>query len=279
MGSSADIGLITFLVPLLVIAVLVAIPILIYRRKKKRAIAQAEMERLRLKEEYENKTYKDILLENNLGDYESVFSQNKLTDISVISELDDADLEKIGIEVMGDRKKILKVFSDACPSFPEPPHGKANFVGLGNRQRHGCVTTWLVIMIVGHSFSIVIGMLGTGFGALVGADTGQTAILTLLTVINIAFIVCIFCWQIIGFYGLVATTVIGAIINFNTARRMDQAISSLPEYFGGGAGTSNFMAYSTLFWAIISILVLFAVLNIKKDGYSTWDHLRGKKRL
>jgi hypothetical protein len=57
------------------------------------------------------RNYKDILLENNLGEYVTLFTENKLTDIPIISGLTDSDLEKIGITILGDRKRILQIFS------------------------------------------------------------------------------------------------------------------------------------------------------------------------
>jgi hypothetical protein len=57
------------------------------------------------------KNYKDILLENDLNEYVDLFEKNKLTDISVISSLTEADLEKLGITIMGDRKLIMRIFA------------------------------------------------------------------------------------------------------------------------------------------------------------------------
>jgi len=56
------------------------------------------------------KNYKNILTENNLEKYIELFENNNLTDIMIISELEETDLEKLGIDKMGDRKKILKLF-------------------------------------------------------------------------------------------------------------------------------------------------------------------------
>lgn len=56
------------------------------------------------------KNWKDILMENNLEEYISIFENNKLTDLETITELNETDLEKLGITIMGDRKKILKIF-------------------------------------------------------------------------------------------------------------------------------------------------------------------------
>jgi hypothetical protein len=57
------------------------------------------------------KNIEDILAENNLGEYIDLFIKNKLTDLDIVSGLDESDLEKMGISIMGDRKKILLIFS------------------------------------------------------------------------------------------------------------------------------------------------------------------------
>ena len=55
------------------------------------------------------KNWKDILIENNLNEYYDLFEKNKLIDLSSISELNENDLEKLGITIMGDRKRINKL--------------------------------------------------------------------------------------------------------------------------------------------------------------------------
>jgi hypothetical protein len=57
------------------------------------------------------KNWKDVLLENELDEYIDIFEKNKLTDLEIISELTENDLEKLGITIMGVRKKILKIYS------------------------------------------------------------------------------------------------------------------------------------------------------------------------
>jgi hypothetical protein len=94
------------------------------------------------------KNWKDILLENNLGEYFDLFENDKLTDLEMISELTESDLEKLGISIMGDRKKILKIFSqnefskikpiDVLGSSPFIPSHKVKLFtdakGLGLRK-------------------------------------------------------------------------------------------------------------------------------------------------
>ena len=60
---------------------------------------------------FHEKNWKDMFLENNLEEYCDIFEKNKLTDLDIIAELNETDLEKLGITIMGDRKKILKIIS------------------------------------------------------------------------------------------------------------------------------------------------------------------------
>jgi hypothetical protein len=60
---------------------------------------------------FNNKNYKDILIENGMSVYIQVFEKNKIDDLSIIVELTENDYEKMGIELMGDRKRLLKIFS------------------------------------------------------------------------------------------------------------------------------------------------------------------------
>jgi hypothetical protein len=53
----------------------------------------------------------NILISNDLQDYIPIFEMHKLDRIELINELTDEDFEKVGITILGDRKKIIKLFS------------------------------------------------------------------------------------------------------------------------------------------------------------------------
>jgi hypothetical protein len=55
--------------------------------------------------------YKDILITNNLDEYIALFEENKLNDLSLLIDMTEDDYEKIGIELIGDRKRLKKIFS------------------------------------------------------------------------------------------------------------------------------------------------------------------------
>jgi len=101
---SNDAGLIVGLIlTVLGISLFIGISTMVYSAKKKNKSISYK--------KFIGKNYKDILLENNLGEYIDIFTENKLTDIQIISELTDSELEKIGVVSLGDRKRIKKLFS------------------------------------------------------------------------------------------------------------------------------------------------------------------------
>jgi hypothetical protein len=84
------------------VTLFIGIPVIIYSSDKYMNLR---------KNKFIGKNYIDILTENGLQEYIPLFEKNKLTDINIISELTEDDYQKIGINIMGDRKKILKLFS------------------------------------------------------------------------------------------------------------------------------------------------------------------------
>jgi len=60
-------------------------------------------------QQFVGKTWQDVFKENGLEQYIAVFEHEKLTDIDTILSLTEQDLEKIGIEKLGDRKRLITV--------------------------------------------------------------------------------------------------------------------------------------------------------------------------
>ena len=60
-------------------------------------------------QQFVGKTWQDVLKENNFEQYISMFESHKLTDIDIILSLNEQDLEKIGIESLGDRRRLIAV--------------------------------------------------------------------------------------------------------------------------------------------------------------------------
>jgi hypothetical protein len=115
----------------------------------------------------------------------------------------------------------------------------------GVKRQHGCLLTWLIIAIILNSIFAVMAA-----DELLFRFSFSTKLLEcILHVLIVLFAILIFYWKRIGFWGIVAACVAGIIMNLNM-----------------GVGIQSFTG-------IISIMVLYAVLQIKKDGVSGWKNL------
>jgi hypothetical protein len=54
----------------------------------------------------------EILKKNNLDEYIEIFNSNKLIEIDVVKDLNEDDLDNIGITILGDRKKIINIIKN-----------------------------------------------------------------------------------------------------------------------------------------------------------------------
>ena len=122
------------------------------------------------------------------------------------------------------------------------------------KERHGCVTTWLILIIIANSLLAVLLLFGSeSMKNELLIDTSQTPIMLIgiISVVNVVCAVLLFRWMVIGFWGFVGTSVIGVILNL---------------IMGVGIGQSLF--------GLVSVFILYRVLQIKKNNVSTWEHLQ-----
>lgn len=64
---------------------------------------------------------KTVLEGMELGEYANIFITQKLTTPDVLSALNEDDLEKIGISILGDRKKMMQLFAKLQVKKEQPP--------------------------------------------------------------------------------------------------------------------------------------------------------------
>ena len=121
------------------------------------------------------------------------------------------------------------------------------------RGRHGCLTAWLIFMLVGNSLG-ALGYILAGEAireALPATSAGWVIpVLAVLSIANIVFAIALFQWQKWGFWGVVATSVAAFIINLS---------------IGIGVGQSAL--------GLIGIALLYGVLNIG-DSNKGWPQLK-----
>ena len=121
------------------------------------------------------------------------------------------------------------------------------------KQRHGCVTAWLIFMIIANSLTAIIylfarDMVTQNFPS--GISNPMLILLAILGIFNVIFSVLLLKWKKVGFWGFIITSIGALIINLN---------------IGLGIGQSLF--------GLVGLAVLYGVLQIKKDDVTAWSNL------
>uniref|UniRef100_UPI00404B332F hypothetical protein n=1 Tax=Fulvivirga sp. TaxID=1931237 RepID=UPI00404B332F len=124
---------------------------------------------------------------------------------------------------------------------------------MESKQRHGCVTAWLIFMIIINSLSVLLYVSsGQTISENLPKPIPQPIMLTLIiaSFANLVFAVMLFQWKRWAFWAFAGTSILGLIINL---------------YLELGIGTSLF--------GLMGVAILYGILQIKKDGVSAWDNL------
>lgn len=118
-------------------------------------------------------------------------------------------------------------------------------------QRHGCVTAWLVFMLIANSivsFVYLFTLIKTG-GVLKVSASSLIALL-IIGFFNVAFSIMLLSWKKIGFYGFAISAVVTFIINISIRVSLVKCTVGL-----------------------LGFLILYGILQIKRDGISAWDNM------
>ena len=121
------------------------------------------------------------------------------------------------------------------------------------KERHGCVTAWLVFMIIVNA--------GVGIWYLISSedisrmlpsrpDPSMLMITGVVAFANVAFAVLLLKWKKIGFFGFIGSSIAGVILNLALGLGIGQSVTGL-----------------------IGVVILYGILQIKKDDKSTWEGL------
>lgn len=124
---------------------------------------------------------------------------------------------------------------------------------METKERHGCVSAWLVLMIILNSLTACIYLLAGDWlakNSQVKIPDNMRILLAVLGIANVIFAIFLFQWKKWAFWGFAATAVGALVINLN---------------IGLGVGQSLF--------GLLGIAVLYGVLQIKKDDVSAWKNL------
>ena len=121
------------------------------------------------------------------------------------------------------------------------------------KQRHGCVTAWIIIMIVGNSASALVYLLASEMitNNLPGnVPTLLIILLGLVGLANVIFSVMLLQWKKAGFWGFCLSSIVALVINTNIGLDITQSLLGL-----------------------IGIGVLYGILQIKRNDRSAWENL------
>jgi hypothetical protein len=121
------------------------------------------------------------------------------------------------------------------------------------KQRHGFVTTWLILLIIINSIvALVYLFLGDTIAQNLQGEISNPILLflALLCTANVIFAVLLLKWKKIGFFGYIISGAVALIVNLNIGIGIAQSIRGL-----------------------IGIAVLYGILQIKKDNISAWENL------
>ncbi len=121
------------------------------------------------------------------------------------------------------------------------------------KQRHGCVTAWLILMIILNSLTAIVYLFASDMITKNLPGNVSSTMIFLLGIIGIGntiFSVLLFQWKKIGFWGFAVTSIATLTINLSIG------ISVVQSVFG-----------------LVGVAVLYGVLQIRKDNVSAWDNL------
>jgi hypothetical protein len=117
----------------------------------------------------------------------------------------------------------------------------------GVKQRHGCLTTWLVLVIIINGGLALMYMFADDL--LRHSSFSERMLSSVISALGVLFAILVFKWKRIGFWGIAVAVAAGIVMNLSM-----------------GAGIRSFTG-------ILGIMILYAALQKKKDGISGWDNL------
>ncbi len=128
----------------------------------------------------------------------------------------------------------------------------------GLKERHGCVTAWLVFAFVVTGLSALFYFFAYDKMLAMAEENPEVQIpnvnptvMGVLSLLQIAFIALLWQWKKVGFWGLVALSLAGLVLNLMS-----------------GASPAG-----PIFGTVFALAIWYGILQIKKNGKSTWEQL------
>jgi hypothetical protein len=124
---------------------------------------------------------------------------------------------------------------------------------MQTKQRHGCLTAWLIMMMIGNASAALLYLLSEPKqlpNSPIELNSTTMILLSLLSLFNLCFAFGLWYWKKWAFYGFALTASLMFFTNLNMG--IDIASASL---------------------GMIGIVLLYLVLQIKSNEKSGWENL------
>ncbi len=97
------------------------------------------------------------------------------------------------------------------------------------KQRHGCLTAYLVAMLVINSLTALLYIVSTDFvkRGLPNAPAWTFPVFAAGGILNVVFVIALFRWKMWGFFGFVATAALALCVNLTFGVNIFQVILGL----------------------------------------------------
>ncbi len=120
------------------------------------------------------------------------------------------------------------------------------------KQRHGCLTAWLILMIVANSATALMYLLGSQAIKQTYPDAPGWAfpVLIVFAIFNLVCAIALFKWKKWGFWGFCVSSIVALVVNLS---------------IGLGIGTSA--------GGLIGVALLYGILHIGKENNKGWPQL------
>jgi hypothetical protein len=152
---------------------------------------------------------------------------------------------RLSAPTRADKIRDMDTPSQPSPTEPSSPPP-------ADPQRHGCLTAWLVLMIIANAATVFMTPLSIPSMRQAGLDPSPIGIgvIVLCGIANIIFAIALFRWMKWGFYGFVATSAVALVTN------LMMGLSIAASLFG-----------------LVGIALLYWVLNMGGEN-KAWPRLR-----
>lgn len=124
---------------------------------------------------------------------------------------------------------------------------------MKNKQRHGCLTAWLIYLIIAYSFGTIIFFFKTDEISkitLYKTSENLNMIYGSLAILGVVFSVMLLKWVKLGFWGILFISISILIMRIINDLKITSSI-----------------------YVFLCLLVLFGLLQLKKGNISGWNNL------